>query len=165
MERSLKRLEMWGGLWLQRLFVLLDFVCGEPRHCLRDWFDAKIKGVSKTIMVVFVGHAVLRRTRSKQSRFHDPRRSYDLVSLRGLIGADLRRAFRARTIPGRLRNIRRALEQRDVLIARIARRLRKGLTRIAAAFTRAPLCVDDAGAMGVAFAGLDATLFCAPNTS
>jgi hypothetical protein len=129
----LKRLELWISLWVTRVLCVLAPICAEQKDgVLRDWIDRSLTDCAKSLINIFIVHInqrLIRRIRPKKARsFRDPRRR-NIIDKRALLGGDLRRAFKAKTLQGRLAKLCRALDRREFLIARMVRRLRRGMTR------------------------------------
>ncbi len=143
LQRRLKRRELWVSLWLARVFACLWLFGGEPRGSVwRDWFEATLNRLARQVMGIIFCHVVFRAKFDEGRGFNDPRAPRDGISFRSAIGGELRRAFKAKSLAERLEKIRWAFDERDVLIARLARRLRRGMTRRIFAHTRAPIGGD-----------------------
>ncbi len=152
MQHRLKRRKVWVSLWLTRLLGLLQLFGGEPREgALHKWFERRIDGLAQWVVTIIFFRAAMRMQAplcGNQGVGEPPS-----LTLRAVMGSDLRRAFKAKTLSGRLAKIRRALEREDVLVARLARRLRLGLTRLCSAHSRARL-VRAIGACAMSGAGV-----------
>ena len=130
--QRLKRIALWALLMLSWIAAVLGGATPKRRH-LAQRGDARLDEMTRLVRSLVILRAVEiappRRTR-RTLRFTRPRRQ-----LQGLVrtcaGSALRRALRARDPLQRVQRLLAALRQRDVLAARLLRRLKRGLTRLA----------------------------------
>lgn len=136
-QRRLKGWEAILSLWLTNVLVIVQQICGAQRDSgLYIWLDKALGRLAHCVMGIVLLHTSVRVTLRTPRKCWDPRRLRGALHLRGFFGAELRRAFKAKTLAERAAKIRAALDNLDALIARMVRRLKKGLSRSAYAFTR-----------------------------
>lgn len=143
LERRMDRRELWVSLWLARIVTCLEFFAFAPiPHAWQAWFDARLDAFENYVCRLILIRTAMRpefaaRTakpaRRKQGLHTDPH-----IALRAMIGGSLRRALKGKSFAERAANILRVLQNREVIIAKMARRFSRGLTRIFSAHTQVP---------------------------
>lgn len=122
----LARLSAWARLWLVWVVGVCAPWSARGRYVHRRDLDRVARGLGGIV----VAHTARRvrvhtfpSTRNRHGRLNPPR-------LRPLIGARLRRALQGRDWPQRLAAIVAVMRDLEGHICRLARRLRRGLTRL-----------------------------------
>lgn len=147
-ERRLKRRELWVTLWLERAVLCLSWFA-EPTlpNWARTLFHGGLNMITRhVLMIIGLRLALQRGGVSKQRPLAHGAPCH--LSRRALFGGRLRRAFKAKDIATRLERLRRAIDTLDMFVARLAHRLRRGLTRRRSLQTRvAPSQIFDRPAL------------------
>lgn len=138
----LTRLLLWAGLWLGRV---LDWLALED-SAVADRVDVLLRHLQRIVTSIIIVRVRKRYRPRRRPRPWLPARRDGWG--RAIIGAELRRAFRARGLTARITALRAAIANAHKLVARLAHRLRQGLTR------RAPVhaCAGQASPLADALA-------------
>lgn len=127
----LARLTRWMRLWL-KWFAWAFFTCFPP-NMPRTWrasAEAQLDIVTKTVRDIVFLHACARMPPLKFHAVHRYGRYKRRGERRAIIGSALRKAVRGKGFRARIAAIIAVMEDIERHIVRLARRLRKGLTRM-----------------------------------
>lgn len=133
----LARLTLWARLWLERLVAVLRALTGEESIAWIEPF-MRLEDMRRTVAWLVLLHAAARVTVKPPRRIFHPSEQSGGRLMRATLGADLRRALRRAGVM-ELIAILRAPEE---LIARLARRLRRGFARRRRTFRARPRRID-----------------------
>ena len=128
---KLARLQAWLRLWLIWFAGAFAALCGAGEGADARLFDRASRNVARLVVL----HALARLKLSPRCA-HRHGRLKD-ASFRAIAGSALRRAMRGRDGAARLFAIFAVLREIDAHVARLMRRLRKGLTRLRVILPRA----------------------------
>lgn len=120
---ALTRLMLWAGLWLMRLLGWFAFENG----AFNGIIDKHLRTLRRVIEIVIVLRVLKRMRPCRRSRPWMAARQDGWR--RAAIGSALRRALRARGVENCIAALNAAIANVEVLVARLAHRLRRGLSR------------------------------------
>ena len=126
-EQRLQRLHRWILLWLKWFAAFLTQAesimpfSRQAANVAHGWLDI----IERRVLLLITAR-VLPLLRPQQPPKHSPRRRKERQFQRAFVGEALRRALRAKDLRARIAKLSRDLAP---LVARLAKRLRRGLTR------------------------------------
>ena len=126
-ELRLQRFHRWALLWLKWFASFLNAatahtpITGQAAKVAHQWL-ARVEAVLISIVLVRAGA----RVRPVSTLKHSARRRIETHMARAIIGSAMRRSLRPRRLDQRIAALSQNIE---ALVARIAKRLPRGLTR------------------------------------
>lgn len=144
-QQSLTRHALRACQWLAQLLIVLPVFERIAPGRARVWLDRRLTILARFALDFIFCRAAQRRLApgtmrnpvqtTFAARRHDVRARFT-CSLRAALGGRLRRALKARGFKARAKAILSALRNADALAARLAHRMRRGLSRIMNAHSR-----------------------------
>ena len=145
-QHRLKRRALWASLWLAKLLTVLPAFERFAPTAAKVWLDRRLTLLADFVINLIFMRAAHSRTRGAALRnwkqialkraHHDVRTNVE-HDLRAALGGALRRAVKVRgSFKARAEAILIALHNQAKLAAQLCRRMRRGLSRRASAFTR-----------------------------
>ena len=134
-HHCLQRFHRWVMLWLKWFAAFLDAASGfaplskQAQTIGHSWLDR----IERVVMAIVMLRAVRHARRVIPRRGVDEHRRKERALSRAVVGSALRRSLRAKDLRER---IRRLTQDIDALVARLLRRLPRGLTRRRPILTR-----------------------------
>ena len=146
-QHRLKRRALWASLWLAKLLTVLPAFERFAPAGARAWLDRRLNFLADFVINLIFIRAAQSRTGAPPPRHwkqiamkqaHHDVRANIRHDLRAALGGALRRAVKVRgSFKARAEAILIALHNQTKLAAQLCRRMRRGLSRRASAFTRA----------------------------
>ncbi|MET0546296.1 MAG: hypothetical protein ABWZ40_08295 [Caulobacterales bacterium] len=143
LERRLTRQERSISFWLTRLAAFLSVFENGLSQIWRGHIERWLNNAAGWVVDVIMLRAARTSAYQKRAALRKEtgcgaawQHTVPRATVRALLGSYIRHALKARTLKGRTEKLLRLLKMRDAAVARMARRLVRGLTRFYSMHTR-----------------------------